>query len=847
MYLFVNDTVVADAGPDQELCFNDTITLLAGGLDTAGNTKNGRYIWYDLTTNAPIRTNKGGADSISFSAVADVEYELELYVTEDTVTCFDNDSVAIVVNPLPVIDLVPDYEVCCMDGDISMRFNLKSTDPVGGVWSVANQPTWVTGETFHADSACASTSTAVTLTYTYTEPVTGCINSNDIVITVNPLPVIELKSGDFCQDINEFHMADELVRRPANEFNGTQTWKCLECNGNDFANMLVDKGVGISDYWLDISEGTYTIQNEQIDTILLEYTFRNPFGCLNRDTVEIRIWKVPKLSFLDGGELCFDDGVTNLNEHFDVNWSEGWWTAEPIAGHRTPSDLGGITTDSIINTLNSVELAGPSVTPNAFYMRYHHDATGCYAFLDTTLVINPLPNISITPILSEYCDAETNVPLNATPGGSGGSWSTTMPSALTGGSTFDPSNLAEAEKNTPIWFYYEYTNPNTGCYSIDSISSSVEPTPVLALPNDTSFCRTAGQANVNLNFNITTQNAGALQWSMIRAQPGFIPGVGDGTTNAINVTTAPSNDTINLYVVDARTIKSPTDVCDAQRKSMNIYVHPIPDVNIAPNNPFECNPLTTDFVVNVNNALDPATATYDWTLGNGNTSTLANPTATYTQDGTQNISLLFTSAFGCDTTVNTTVDVYPIPDAFFVPDPADSFTTAALPRFKLTDRSTVNPVLGATVNKWYWEFGSGASVPLNSTDQNPTVEYPADTAKYRIKLVAETNHGCKDSFYLRVTIGPDLLVFVPNAFTPNGFGPNDNDAFHAVIEGEKHMELIVFNRWGEIMFQTNDKNVQWDGTFNGAPCQQGVYAYLLKVTALDDEAYQFSGTIILLR
>ncbi|MFY0643833.1 MAG: gliding motility-associated C-terminal domain-containing protein, partial [Bacteroidia bacterium] len=176
-----------------------------------------------------------------------------------------------------------------------------------------------------------------------------------------------------------------------------------------------------------------------------------------------------------------------------------------------------------------------------------------------------------------------------------------------------------------------------------------------------------------------------------------------------------------------------------------------------------------------------------------------------------------------------------------------NFTTAALPKFSFSDESTVNPVLGSSIVSWNWDFRSPFANPQTSTDQNPTTFYNKDTATYSVKLVVETNYGCKDSIERDVIVGPDLIVYVPTAFTPDGNGPPENNEFKTIISGEKSMELIIFNRWGEIMFQSTDKDIEWDGTFRGAPCQQDVYAYQLKVVALNDEVYQYSGTITLVR
>ncbi|MFY0644499.1 MAG: hypothetical protein JXR19_08535, partial [Bacteroidia bacterium] len=410
--LFVNDTVIANAGPDQVLCLNDSLVILAGGLDTAGNGKTGTYIWYDISTSPPVDINRGTADAIRKLADIDTRYRLYLEVTEGGVTCLDNDSVFIDVNPLPVIDLRSDYSVCCQSGNVSMLFNVitpGSPESTNGIWEVPTQPSWVTGHTFHADSACGPNSQPVTLFYTYQDPSTSCFNSDSMVITVDPLPEIEFREKVFCQDINEINLATELLVRPtAASINlGTPSWDCIECNGNNFANMLDDRGVaGIPNYWLLIDENTYTLKNDRIDTVTLEFTFTNQYGCRRVDTVSFEIWEVPKIKFNAGRDLCWDEGDFDLNTLFDVNWNDGFWSMQNLAGYRDSLQLGGIVDSSHINTFNSVELANESTTPNSFYLRYNHYSTGCYAFNDTTLVINPRPDIGITPLDAAYCDAD---------------------------------------------------------------------------------------------------------------------------------------------------------------------------------------------------------------------------------------------------------------------------------------------------------------------------------------------------------------------------------------------------------------------------------------------------------
>jgi gliding motility-associated-like protein len=276
-------------------------------------------------------------------------------------------------------------------------------------------------------------------------------------------------------------------------------------------------------------------------------------------------------------------------------------------------------------------------------------------------------------------------------------------------------------------------------------------------------------------------------------------------------------------------------------------MHPIPDGEIFASNPNGCNPLETDFSLQLNNTVDPNTSTYSWDLGNGDQSTLSNPFTTYTIDGATQVNLILTSVHGCDTTLSTTVEVYPLPIAAFVPDP-DNFTTAALPRFRFNNTSTVSSILGSIIQKSYWEFGDPINPDDTSTERSPTYFYQSDTGTYRVYLLVETNFGCQDTFSYSVVIGPDLIVYVPNAFTPTkDAGPQENDEFKAFISGEKSMELIIFNRWGEVVFRTTDKNLEWDGTYKGEPVQQDVYAYQLVVVALNDKVYNFTGTITVIR
>jgi len=141
LFLFVNDTVVADAGDDITLCFNDILMIKGGGLDTVGNGKSGIYRWSDITPPGPDAI-LGIHYMYQFTATDDKDFRLEVAVNEGGVSCYDDDTVSCFVNQLPVLELGPNQEVCCDYGPIALNFSLVSPSgtPTTGGWSCSQYP-----------------------------------------------------------------------------------------------------------------------------------------------------------------------------------------------------------------------------------------------------------------------------------------------------------------------------------------------------------------------------------------------------------------------------------------------------------------------------------------------------------------------------------------------------------------------------------------------------------------------------------------------------------------------------------------------------------------------------------
>ena len=104
---------------------------------------------------------------------------------------------------------------------------------------------------------------------------------------------------------------------------------------------------------------------------------------------------------------------------------------------------------------------------------------------------------------------------------------------------------------------------------------------------------------------------------------------------------------------------------------------------------------------------------------------------------------------------------------------------------------------------------------------------------------------CYGSATLHADVLPHKPVFVPNSFTPNGDG--NNDVFQIFGEGIKTLDLKIFNRWGELVYESNNQFEGWDGTYKGQMQLPQVFTYATKIYFLDDTKVEKKGTITLVR
>ena len=141
---------------------------------------------------------------------------------------------------------------------------------------------------------------------------------------------------------------------------------------------------------------------------------------------------------------------------------------------------------------------------------------------------------------------------------------------------------------------------------------------------------------------------------------------------------------------------------------------------------------------------------------------------------------------------------------------------------------------------YQWNFGDGNT--SNLVNPNNTYDLPGT---YQILLIATDEKGCIDSIQKPITIEDEYYVYVPNAFTPDG--ERFNTYFCISTIGVKSGEILIFNRWGELVFESKDLNFQWDGTYNGTLIQDGTLSWKLNYTTNSGRTKKITGHITILK
>jgi gliding motility-associated-like protein len=157
--------------------------------------------------------------------------------------------------------------------------------------------------------------------------------------------------------------------------------------------------------------------------------------------------------------------------------------------------------------------------------------------------------------------------------------------------------------------------------------------------------------------------------------------------------------------------------------------------------------------------------------------------------------------------------------------------------FVFTNNST------PTNSAFFWDFGDNSYSVLF----NPNEKRYSKPDSFNVLLTA-TYGPCKDSVLKGVRVFPNMKIYIPNTFSPNNDGANDFLELYGNVDDLDHVNIKVFNRLGEKVYQSFDKHFHWDGTYNGKTLSPDVFVYTLELSIIGtNEKKMIKGSIALIR
>jgi gliding motility-associated-like protein len=438
-------------------------------------------------------------------------------------------------------------------------------------------------------------------------------------------------------------------------------------------------------------------------------------------------------------------------------------------------------------------------------------ANGCIDSTKQTITVNPLPTVGLGDF-ANMCENAAPITLSGgTP--SGGEY---IINGAASSTNFNPSTWGVGTHE----INYVFTDAN------NCTANQAKNIMVLAIP-----------ARPNVNFIGTPCIGNSMRLSTPSVMNATYLWSGPEFTNnpsldktlrepVINPLSAGSAGQYQVSITVANCTSNPGD--------SSLAVSPLPAVAINPNTIEICEDGVASLTANVSNGVAVASWVWATTDPNG----IVNPNTNKVQVLPRNPSAIYnaraTSSVGCIGTASSTVNLIYYPEVDLGPD------QIACIEDQVTLQSTRTYGPGITYN-WYPVI----HIP-NGTEAVQTFKALVQDSLMYFLMVGDRGCETTDSVLLVVrdcSIEPALVV--PNAFSPNG--DVSNETFLPLSKNLATFEMQIYNRWGEKLFTTNDKNNGWDGKVNGEIIEQDVYVYIINAIDLNGRPIKKMGTVTLLK
>ncbi len=469
---------------------------------------------------------------------------------------------------------------------------------------------------------------------------------------------------------------------------------------------------------------------------------------------------------------------------------------------------------------------------------------GCVSSATLSVLVKPIPVVTAVPDVA-YCPNVNTTPINfvSTPAGSTFNWTNSnaaigLPASGTGNiASFASVNAGNVTISGAILVHATLN----GCVGPDEpFVITVNPNPTAAFSSNSKICQGSPMSFTDLS-SIGSGFINQWNWDL------------DGDGNYNNSTSAsPQNTfatggshTVGLTVISNKLCR------DTVTKTVYVNYKPVPA--FVGDNLSGCPVLNVNFTDNSSIPAGQITG-WSWNFGNGTTAGVQFPqTISYNNPSAItianfNVTLTLTSDSGCVATLSKPnyIVVYPTPIADFSFASTDGEINVLDPTVHFYDMS-----IGA--NSINWNLGdifNPNQASNYTTNPNPVHTYFTENPYiFYVTQVVSNNWGCKDSITKPVEIKPTVTFYIPNAFSPNGDILNEGFKGTGIGIDNTTYSLLIFDRWGNLIFTANDIDKAWDGRLkkDGDVVQEDVYVWKVSFRDTKGLKHQYSGTVSLLK
>ncbi|GIV27463.1 MAG: hypothetical protein KatS3mg027_1277 [Bacteroidia bacterium] len=559
---------------------------------------------------------------------------------------------------------------------------------------------------------------------------------------------------------------------------------------------------------LSSSTGSAVVASPTINTTYT-VTGSNAFGCVSTATTNVVIGPPFTASVTpSSATTCVGGSSVNLTASGNTAYGAINYNWSPSSGLNT--------------TMGPLVVASPSATTVYTVIA---SAGSCTAAATTTVTITPPPPFTVTPTNTVLCEG-SSITYTAT-GLSTYTWSPAF--------TLSSSTGSIVTANPTVTTNYTVTGKDAnGCLANPQIITlTVIPVPtataILTTPlgND-SIC---GGTTGTLSVNTSTPPTGFSYTYSWTAPPTYsntflVP------PNFQQVAFMPPTPNPTATIVySVQVAYSTLSTCVSAPSTVTVTVincnPPVASFTTIPGNDTIC---TNQCFVLMNTSTGGQPQTVQWSVPGAIPSTYTGdfPQFCFPVPGNYTVFIKVTNNWGADSTI--------IPNYIHVVD------TPNVVGIKDTTIRFGDCVQLYGINATYYSWTGPDGLICNGCASIT----PCVTETSVFYVTGYNSKNCKRVDTVVVKVDSDCgEMFIPSAFSPNGDGLNDV----LYVRGRclKNFTLQIFNRWGELVFETSDKNVGWDGTQNGQPLNTGVFVYKLEGTTYDDKQYIQKGNISLIR